>query len=418
MDLTEEEKKLFRLHDEDLRESPSYYVETGLIQSYSANDNTVQITFGYIKRLLLEVAKKRGLEISDDISFDMDELLKEIIEIPNDLTDFNVLYYKNYDELNKFVKDKIKGMNAEDMEDFLYYFHGFNGIGCMNDSFREFMSQFISKLSANIDILDSEIDSISVDDEEWVDDDWDMASSNEQKLDNESDFADWGDIQDWEDSEQEYYDDFQDNSQHNVDEKKITDEELISYIKFLNSYPILMKYKDNGFRIAKELRELAQKTKLNEFYSNEEFYKDFKQIMEHDSKKNKYHFHGTQDLKSADIIIREGLGMMRKDLSTTAYSEFSMDEVILYSRGFGGEIGRDAIVIIDEPIEENGKRKDIVKPLAKKKEIHFCPSGLQGLNGKPKYIVDPQYIVGYVDKRNKKIVFNSRYYAYDKTCAT
>ena len=136
--------------------------------------------------------------------------------------------------------------------------------------------------------------------------------------------------------------------------------------------------------------------------------------MAHDTKKHTYHFHGTQDLESAKSIMQEGLGMMRESLSTTSYTEFTMDEVILYSRGLGGEIGRDAIIIIDEPITEDGKAKEIVEPLQSDKKIHFSPSGLQGLNGKPEYIVNPQYIVGYVDKRNKAIIYNPRYYAYSK----
>lgn len=136
--------------------------------------------------------------------------------------------------------------------------------------------------------------------------------------------------------------------------------------------------------------------------------------MEHDKERHTYHFHGTQDLESAKTIMSEGLGMMKEKLSTTSYSEFTMDQVILYSRGFGGEIGKDAIIIIDEPTEEDGKKKKIVEPLSKDQKIHFLPSGLQGLNGKPKYVVNPQYIVGYVDKRNKEIIYNPRYYEYDR----
>lgn len=144
------------------------------------------------------------------------------------------------------------------------------------------------------------------------------------------------------------------------------------------------------------------------------FFKDFKNIMNHDKEKHNYLFHGTQDLESAENIMNEGLGMMRKELSATTYSEFSMDDVILYSRGFVGEIGRDAVVIIDQPIDDDGKKKDIVKRIDEDKEIHFAPSGLQGLDGKPLYIVDSKYIIGFVNKRDKKIVYNPKYYSYDK----
>ena len=47
---------------------------------------------------------------------------------------------------------------------------------------------------------------------------------------------------------------------------------------------------------------------------------------------------------------------MTRDLSSTSYPEFTMDELLLYQRGGGGEIGSSGIVVIDQPIVE-GKRK-------------------------------------------------------------
>ena len=326
------------LTDEEL---PSYHIERGLVQAYSKNDEIVQITFGYIKRILLEVAKKRGLDISSDISFDTDELLKSIIEVPEELTDFDPKLFKSFNDLNNYVQSKINIMNSTEMEEFLGYFNGFNGIGGINDSFREFMAQYIPKLSANIDALNYEIDTMTLDDDEWVieeeesQNESEMAEIKEVSDEEDEGFTEWENFQAWEDFlgieglQWDFTEVSSDNSQDNKNEEKVTDEELIGYIKFLNSYPLLMEYKKNGFRIANELRELVQKTKLNEFYSNKEFYEDLKKIMAHDSKKHAYRFHGTQDLESADTIISEGLGMMREDLSTTTYSEFSMNEVIL-----------------------------------------------------------------------------------------
>ena len=420
MELTEKEKELFMKHDKELKESPSFHVEDGLVQSYSEDDSKVQITLGYIKRILLEVAKKRGIDISEDIAFDIDELLKEIVEIPEDLKDFDPLYYKDDNKLKEFLKEKVKEMDSNDLETFL---HNFTGIGGMNDSFREFMTQYIPTLINNIDTLYYEIDItptenniISLNDEELVEDISSDLSEDEiwgtTEIIEDEDFdwiasGDWEEFNEWENMG---------TTQNNVQDEntEITDEELIDYIRYINTYPLLIQYKKSGIRIANKLIEYTQKLKLSEFYSNKEFYENLKKIMEHDKKKHQYRFHGTQDLESATTIIQEGLGMIREDLSTTSYSEFSMDELILYSRGFAGEIGRDAIVIIDNPIEENGKTKDIVEPFPKDKKIHFVPSGLQGLDSGPNYIVDKKYIVGYVDKRNKKIVFNPRYYDYEK----
>lgn len=277
------------------------------------------------------------------------------------------------------------------------------------------MTGYIPILAERIDQLEFE----SREDEQAADD-WELGNSDDvgepiiEYSDGEEEWADW---EGWEDAEGDF--EFQESSgqdfsQVNEEDMKVTDEQLCEYIKYINSFPKLNEYNTNGKRVGEKLIELAKQRKLEEFYSDKSFVEEFKRIMAHDTKKHTYHFHGTQDLESAKSIMQEGLGMMRESLSTTSYTEFTMDEVILYSRGLGGEIGRDAIIIIDEPITEDGKAKEIVEPLQSDKKIHFSPSGLQGLNGKPEYIVNPQYIVGYVDKRNKAIIYNPRYYAYSK----
>ena len=415
IELTEQEKELFKEHDEELRESASYHVEDGLIDSYSSNNERVQITYGYIKRILLEVAKKRGLNINGDESFDMDALLNEIMDIPEELVDFNPIYFKSEEQLQNYVNSKTESMTSEEIESFLIYFRGVNGIGGLTDSFREYMTGYIPILAERIDQLEFE----SREDEQAADD-WELGNSDDvgepiiEYSDGEEEWADW---EGWEDAEGDF--EFQESSgqdfsQVNEEDMKVTDEQLCEYIKYINSFPKLNEYNTNGKRVGEKLIELAKQRKLEEFYSDKSFVEEFKRIMAHDTKKHTYHFHGTQDLESAKSIMQEGLGMMRESLSTTSYTEFTMDEVILYSRGLGGEIGRDAIIIIDEPITEDGKAKEIVEPLQSDKKIHFSPSGLQGLNGKPEYIVNPQYIVGYVDKRNKAIIYNPRYYAYSK----
>ena len=415
IELTEQEKELFKEHDEELRESASYHVEDGLIDSYSSNNERVQITYGYIKRILLEVAKKRGLNINGDESFDMDALLNEIMDIPEELVDFNPIYFKSEEQLQNYVNGKTESMTSEEIESFLIYFRGVNGIGGLTDSFREYMTGYIPILAETIDQLEFE----SREDEQAADD-WELEDSDDvgepiiEYSDGEEEWADW---EGWEDAEGDF--EFQESSgqdfsQVNEEDMKVTDEQLCEYIKYINSFPKLNEYNTNGKRVGEKLIELAKQRKLEEFYSDKSFVEEFKRIMAHDTKKHTYHFHGTQDLESAKSIMQEGLGMMRESLSTTSYTEFTMDEVILYSRGLGGEIGRDAIIIIDEPITEDGKAKEIVEPLQSDKKIHFSPSGLQGLNGKPEYIVNPQYIVGYVDKRNKAIIYNPRYYAYSK----
>ena len=417
MELTDEEKKIFKVED-NLKEwfgeyglSASDRIKQGILESYSSNSDAVKITYGYIKRILLGVAKKRNLVIQDDLAFDIDELLKQIIEVPPELEDFDVLSYKDYTNLEKYLKEKTKGKTSSELEEFRLYFNGFGEI-------HDFMSDYIPEILNKIDVLDDEADEVV---EKWTDLDEEMLKGE-----------DW-DESDWEALEKEMESKKENNEVVFLDDEefvededfvyiegikmkklpKVTDEELISFIKYINTYPEIIKCKTNANEAEGFLSKLSSKTKLQEFYSNPKFLQDFKKIMEHDLKSHTYYFHGTQDLKSADMIMKEGLGMMRESLSTTAYPEFSMDNVILYSRGFMGEIGSSAIVIIDEPCKDNRKEK-IVKPLEKEEKIHFSPSGLQGLTGEPHYIVDSKYIVGYVDKENKAIIFNPRYYDYNR----
>ena len=190
--------------------------------------------------------------------------------------------------------------------------------------------------------------------------------------------------------------------------KEIENEKLTELLKFINTIPELINCRINYEKESQILQLEYQKKKLEEFYSNEEFMKDFSKIMEHDSN-HRYWFHGTQCLEDAYSILEQGLGLTQEDISSTAYCEFTMDEVILYSRGFVGEIGRDAIVIIDMPVINN-KTQNIIEKINSDSNINFAPSGLQGLDGKANYIIDKKYIVGIVDKQNKKIIFNPKYY--------
>lgn len=88
MNLTKEENDLFSQIDKELLNPPSFYIEPGLMQAYLSNDESVQITFGYIKRVLLEVTRKRGIPISENESLDLDDMLKNILIF---LRDFQIL---------------------------------------------------------------------------------------------------------------------------------------------------------------------------------------------------------------------------------------------------------------------------------------------------------------------------------------
>ena len=397
MELTEQEKNVFKNVGERFAEEPLIGIDEGLGQSYYYTENYedfVEVAYRCAKRLLTEVAEKRGLSVNNEETFELNDMVESKLE------DFNLEYYKDYDLFKKYIEIKTKNMDADEIEDFYNKLGG--GIGSMQDSFRDFMTNYIPKISENLTNLFYELkEKEKTDGNEELDEE-------EIEILSPDDASDWssGDDDEW------FKEDY--NNENESKEEKLSDEELIECIKFLNTYSKLMTYKGNGQKIVDELFEIKKSKKLSEFYDKEDFVEDFKKIMEHDKTKHNYLFHGTQDLESAESIINEGLLMMREDLSTTTYSELTMDEIILYSRGIVGEIGRDAIIIIDQPIDDKGQGKNIVKRIGENKNLSFVPSGLQGLDGKPQYIVDSRYIIGYVNKQEKEVVFNPKYYEYDK----
>ena len=406
LELTEKEKKLLGKYYGSFVEDPLEGIAEGLVASYYSTKEEKErkeAAYEYTKRLLIAVAEKRGLIIDNEETFEIEDMI-----INDELKDFNLDYYKDYNLLKEYAYEKSKNMNAEETEELYNIFGG--QIGSMQDNFREFMTNYIPEILDNIYSLNKELEQDEEileypSEEDWVidNDEEDKQSEAENILSNE---LDWESDDEW---EEEY-----ENHEEVSEEKILGDENLIKCIKFLNSYSKLITYKGNGEKLCDEFHEIVKQKKLNEFYNNKEFSEDFKKIMEHDKHKHNYLFHGTQDLESAESIINEGLGMMRKDLSSTTYSEFTMDDVILYSRGFGGAIGKDAIVIIDQPINEDGEKENIVEENNKTREMHFIPSGLQGLDGKPKYLVDSKYIIGYINKRDKQVIYNPKYYDYNK----
>jgi len=146
---------------------------------------------------------------------------------------------------------------------------------------------------------------------------------------------------------------------------------------------------------------------LKSFTDDTEFYSELLKIMTHDEKNVRYWYHGTQDVESAYSILEKGLVLARPELTTTAYAEFKPDELLLYSRGLGGdilgEIGSSAVVIFKQPIDKDGQGIDIVKN--NDKNVEVVQSGMGGFEDKLKYIIPRKYIVGIVNKQDHKIIY-------------
>ena len=333
-------------------------------------------------------------------------LLEDLVKPEKELANFDYSNYKNPQKFELYFDELTEGKSADDVEMIMFYFEN------THDGIREYFAKYIPEIISLVRELDYEL---SYEEENSLDD-FSLENVEKSETVDSTDFDfppvdddDWGVI----DENWNLVDDETLNNGIVIEEKEeiITEENLRKYLKFINSAFELSEYHELGIKMRNYLYNLVNKKRLEEFYSNPEFCKDYDLIMSHDKKKNIYYFHGTQCLEDAGSIIEQGLGMMRSELSSTAYREFTKDELILYSRGFGGEIGREAVVILDAPIVD-GKEINIVEKNDFQTELNFSPSGLQGLDGKSNYIVKPENIVGYVDKLNKKVVFNPKYRNY------
>ena len=428
MNLTEEEKKAFKDYNERYLTDPLGGIYEAFIDSYYNPEDYPKFKeagYSFVKRLLIEVAKQRGIDIDEDASFSLDDIITfERAGLDEEeqklLDDFDVNIFKNQKKLREYFTKKIEGMNAEDAK----WFYDFT-YSRLQDCFRDFMTGYVPVVANRIYELDAELlgkeseEILPDDDSGWdledVTEEWDDVWGEEPIItehpEGDEEETEWEDI-DW-DAEwtKEAGEDLPQSSSE--PKEKLTDEEIIQLLKYVNTYPLIAKAKANGMKIQDELFEEVNKRIIKSYYDVPGFKDAFTRMMEHDKKKHKYLFHGTQCLSDAYSVQKLGLGVGSDVIRYTTAEEFTMEELLLYVRGFDRAIGREAVVIIDNPIGEDGKPIDILEPIGDR-EIPFAPSGLNGLEGKPETIVDPKYIVGFVDKRNKQVIFNPLYYDYDR----
>ena len=290
-------------------------------------------------------------------------------------------------------------MNSLELENFA------NSFIRTNDSFRDYFSKYIPRLKTAANRIDNELIYLE------RTKDIELSMPTEDIVDGDIDWDTFDDV-DWDIQDVEWVEDDSQKVQVNNAKKEVIENldenNLQDFLSFINVVFELVKYKVFADKISRKLIELKNKKIIEEYFSDEEFVQDFDMIMEHDKKLKTYYFHGTQSLEDAYSILEQGLGMMQDKLESTTYREMSKEDIITYSRGFDGLIGRYAVVIIDVP---NGV--NVVQKRDKNIKINFVPSGLQGF-GEAEYIIPNKYIVGFVDKENKKIVLNPNYIEYEK----
>ena len=398
-------------------QSEGSFFEENLLDLYSSSivtNDKLKYAYEYVLDLLKEVCQERNISYNSN----KEELFINMLEKCNknfifqDLLEkysFDYKFFADPDKIENFLEKQINNCKtADDLETF------WGDFGFIIDEFRTFFVEyFTSHLFSDLYQLDRDRKQDTQEPEEWMINDPSIQLDNLNDNNNSSEFDVWDD-DDWDDvewdgtwGEEEFAEVVP--SEH----YELTDEIIKSYIEFiLTAYFVNAVYVDSKM-ISNKIFDQIRKMRLQEFMDNPEFMKDLKRIMNHNRSEHIFHYHGTQDgdiMEIAEKIINEGL-LMTRDLSSTSNPEFDIEDFLLYKRGFGGEIGKNAIVIIDQPIID-GNPMDITEELTGDEGYTFVSSGLQGLDNKPNYIIRPEYIVGYVNKLDKKVVFNPLYYRY------
>lgn len=113
---------------------------------------------------------------------------------------------------------------------------------------------------------------------------------------------------------------------------KVTDEKLKEYYEFLNIQPQIHEINEIWQEVYFYADQNIIGKRLEKYSKDDAFMKKLQTIMEHDTEKHKYLFHGTQVLEDSPSILENGLLMMRKDLGSTTVKEMTQEELLLYER--------------------------------------------------------------------------------------
>ena len=84
MVLTDEEKRVFDINDKEEFNQDSSYIERLLYYIHDINPDEekmhiIKTTLNFIKRMIIEYSQKKGYNITGNESYNIDDLLNEII---------------------------------------------------------------------------------------------------------------------------------------------------------------------------------------------------------------------------------------------------------------------------------------------------------------------------------------------------
>ena len=320
-------------------------------------EKRIELARTLIVRMLETILSARGL-VDDSEQYNISDIYLDPFDDEEGRTEFfnEFNLFGDREALMRAIIEKTEGLTPEETKFFLTKYNDYEG------EIEYFMSGFFNELDSVVN----------------------MANLTE---------AGFEDLYDGQDS-------FSFGS--SADSDKVND-----FLKFFRYLPQLRVERKNSIWMGKYLQELIIKKTLDMYRSNSEFMEAFNQMMDHDKRKFLYYYHGTQSVQDAENILKQGLGVGGDSITSTAYSESRMspEQLLCYERGLGSNIGSSAVVVIAVPKGPKGEEQQILEPIGDRK-INAKFSDLQELYREFHYYIRPEYIVGFVDKENQKVIFN------------
>ena len=196
-----------------------------------------------------------------------------------------------------------------------------------------------------------------------------------------------------------------------IGKSEVDKEILKAYTEFLISMPKYVKTREYLVSRASKLGEKRQQMRNEKFHSDETFIEEINKIIAHDSNSSEYLYHVPQTEEDAKKILEEGLYMFSDRMSSSTISELTTEEILQHGYGSNFQYFEEYVVVIDKPINA-----DIIEeiPEEKRNYINIMPRRPGLVNKKPTHVIPSQYVVGYIDKEQLKVVYNPNYKKEDK----
>ena len=352
------------------------YDEEKVLEALSGRKATKSMLNAYkkLKEYIMKEASLRKIEVGRDTHFNAIKLLREIVNDVSIPEDFNPHYYGDKRLLFNYINAKTSDISLEKLQ-------------CLYSTFKEMDDAYLSFLQERIEklkILLEEIPELEKD-----------KRKKELAFDTPVSYN-WGDDLYW--TEVPGAED-EDLIVKEEPKRQLSDKELIDTIKFINTINELVNYRSNSLDATYALVNKIKETKLKSYYKDPEFINEVSNIMDHDVINHIYYYFL---VSSPENILEDGLRMFNGNINYDTKCELSVNDALLYDKDVTS-LTKNSIAIVDLPKGENGYPMNIITK-GEKDEI---------LDN----VIDPKFIVGYIDKENKGVIYNKNYYDYKKNKA-